>query len=215
MWPSYSILLKETSSGTSVLLLLAKLFLLSELVLNVFCFLCCRNTRRKQGTNRAERQSLQVKGIFYQNSLRPPKVPAATAFSPSSMSSARKLWSAAVGVSPDPDWHPVTLCAPVYPTPPAYSSRATALMKSGLLTQQGEQGETPERGESASSDTTTTGNNHSTSQHSVRTPTNSKRIATPPPQSYHCRGSVDASAVVLHYSRRPHLYSISQSEQVT
>ncbi|KAE9347369.1 hypothetical protein PR003_g6970 [Phytophthora rubi] len=140
-----------------------------------------RCSRSKQGNTRAERQSVQPKGVFYQNSLRPPELPAATAFSPSSMSSARKLWSAAVGVSPNPNWHPVTLCTPFHPTPPAHSSRTATLTKPRLHTDQG--GGTLERGEfaAAAADTDSTAGNNN--KHSVRTPTGLKRTAAPSPRS--------------------------------
>ncbi|GMF44149.1 unnamed protein product [Phytophthora fragariaefolia] len=143
-----------------------------------------RNVTRSRSTHgklRVERSSQPLKGVFYQNSLRPPEVPAATVFSPSSMFSARKLWSAAVGVSPNPEWHPVTLCTPVQATPRAHSFRVAGATKPILLIQQGE---TPERGEFAAPDgTATTGNSQSQSKHSARTPTGLKRTTTPSPRS--------------------------------
>ncbi|KAL3664176.1 hypothetical protein V7S43_011057 [Phytophthora oleae] len=127
-----------------------------------------RSARRdwisKQGNSTVESQHL--KGIFYQNQLRPPELPAATSLSPTSTSSGRKLWSA---FTSEPDCHPVTLCSSRQPTPPPRCTPTVIVSNQSLSAERGE------RSRSASGD--------DISKRSARTPTAVKRPTTPSPRS--------------------------------
>ncbi|GMF24807.1 unnamed protein product [Phytophthora lilii] len=87
-----------------------------------------RSARRKRDSNSFERQSQQLKGIFYQNQLRPPELPTSTILSPPLSSSSRQRWSIIpTSTLTNSDWHPVTVCTPFQPIPPAHTPPPSSL----------------------------------------------------------------------------------------
>ncbi|KAG2760819.1 hypothetical protein PC129_g5872 [Phytophthora cactorum] len=128
---------------------------------------CTRSARSRRSSNNS------LKGVFYQNQLRPPEVPAATECSPPSIATGRKLCSAPVGTLSRPDWQPVPMCAPFYPTPPARGR--LKLSDQGPLD--------PKQDESSVPAKSGEGDVNALTRRSARSPTVFRRTATPSPRS--------------------------------
>ncbi|ETP30104.1 hypothetical protein F442_20821 [Phytophthora nicotianae P10297] len=129
-----------------------------------------RSNHSMPSNNGLERQSTQVKGVFYHNQLRPPELPAATEFS---SAVGRKPWNAPVGTPIRPDCHQVVICPPFYPTPPARES----------LNLSNQRSLDPKQAELRVPTKSSTGGFNVHSKHHARYPTVVKRPATPSPRT--------------------------------